>query len=155
MIRLLPIAILVSLFSIACQEGAAPEQQAAAAASEERAATEKERNYTTIGVDDFMAMQADFEGILLDVRTPEEIKGGMIPGAVHIDINDPQFEDKIRTLDMSREIVAYCKVGGRSARASERLRLLDFPEVYNMMGGFDDWKAKGGEVLLPDGSAAD
>jgi rhodanese-related sulfurtransferase len=33
----------------------------------------------------------------------------------------------------------HCAVGGRSVRACEKLSHLDFPNLYNLPGGFKVW----------------
>ena len=40
--------------------------------------------------------------ILIDVRTPEEIAQGIIPGAVNLDIKDSAFTEKINALEKEK-----------------------------------------------------
>lgn len=47
--------------------------------------------------------------ILLDVRTAVEVEAGVIPGAIVIDYNAPNFSTKIETLDKSKPYFVYCK----------------------------------------------
>ena len=75
--------------------------------------------------------------ILLDVRTASEYGAGHIPGAINIPVSD--LENRIDELDMSKEIIVYCKSGGRSRTASETLAQYGF-FVYNMLGGINAWK---------------
>ena len=42
-------------------------------------------------------------------------------------------------LDSANEIVAYCKVGGRSARAVDLLRQAGFGKLHNLAGGINGW----------------
>ena len=40
---------------------------------------------------------------------------------------------------MTDEIVAYCKVGGRSARAVDLLQQAGFKRLHNLTGGITAW----------------
>lgn len=96
-----------------------------------------------VNVDEFKRLIEEKPGTVLDVRTPGEVAEGKVPGATVINIQDGDFMERIAQLDKSKPVYVYCKAGGRSANASQKLVDLGFPEVYNMMGGMDDWKRKG------------
>jgi thioredoxin 1 len=81
--------------------------------------------------------------IILDVRTPEETAGGTIDQASTIDFYDPEFKKKIKVMDRSKNILVYCKAGGRSAQAAEILVQNGFKHVYNLEGGISAWQANG------------
>ncbi len=82
-------------------------------------------------------------GIILDVRTPGEVSQGFIEGAKNIDITQGNFIEKASEMDKNTPVYVYCKLGGRSANASEQLAKAGYTKVYNMMGGFEAWKAAG------------
>lgn len=82
-------------------------------------------------------------GVLLDVRTAGEVTEGYIAGAQNIDITQPNFLEKVKSLDKDKPVYVYCKMGGRSANASEKLAKAGFTKVYNLMGGFEGWKSAG------------
>jgi rhodanese-related sulfurtransferase len=104
-------------------------------------------SYNDLTVKEFQQIQPDFEGIILDVRTPGEVSAGVIPGAIVLNIAEQQaFMEGISKLDKNKAVVAYCKVGGRSAKASKILVQQGFTDVSNLLGGFDKWKASGGEI---------
>ena len=46
---------------------------------------------------------------------------------------------RVHELDSSREIVAHCKMGGRSAKAVAFLRQSGFSKVHNLAGGITAW----------------
>ena len=76
---------------------------------------------------------------VLDVREPHEyqicnLQGHLIP------LGDLSKRD--HELDSSREIVAHCKMGGRSAKAVEFLRQAGFKKVWNLAGGITAWSDK-------------
>ena len=76
---------------------------------------------------------------ILDVREPHEyqicnLKGYLIP------VGD--LPKRVHELDSSREIVAHCRSGVRSAKAVNFLRRAGFGKVYNLTGGILAWADK-------------
>jgi protein disulfide-isomerase len=102
--------------------------------------------YKNLSVDEFARMAADKQNVILDVRTPGEFAASHIPGAVNLDYNAPDFQAKAAALDKSKTYLVHCAVGGRSVRACEKLSRLDFPNLYNLPGGFKAW-AKAGQPV--------
>ena len=81
-------------------------------------------------------LDAKADVFILDVREPHEyqicnLKGYLIP------VGD--LPKRVSELDSSREIVAHCKMGGRSAKAVNFLRRAGFTKVYNLTGGILAW----------------
>src|SRR5271163_3295387 len=72
---------------------------------------------------------------LLDVREPHEYKIAEIGGYL-IPLGD--LQKRVGELDKSREIVAHCKMGGRSQKAAEFLQQAGF-KVKNLAGGIQAW----------------
>ncbi len=73
---------------------------------------------------------------VLDVREPHEYQicnlgGHLIPLG--------ELPKRVHELDSSREIVAHCKMGGRSAKAVDFLRQAGFTKVKNLKGGILAW----------------
>jgi len=73
---------------------------------------------------------------VLDVREPHEyqicnIKGHLIP------LGD--LPKRVHELDSSREIVAHCRSGVRSAKAVTFLQQAGFKKVHNLAGGILAW----------------
>src|SRR5467141_2932736 len=73
---------------------------------------------------------------VLDVREPHEYQICNIGGHL-IPLND--LPNRVHELDSSREIVAHCKMGGRSAKAVDFLRQAGFTKVHNLAGGINAW----------------
>jgi adenylyltransferase/sulfurtransferase len=73
---------------------------------------------------------------VLDVREPHEYQICNIGGYL-IPLNE--LPKRVHELDSSREIVAHCKMGGRSAKAVEFLRQAGFTKVRNLTGGILAW----------------
>lgn len=80
------------------------------------------------------------EAIVLDVRTPEEFSSGYLPSAQNINYHDPDFAQKINSLDKNKPYFVYCLGGGRSAEAVRYMQENGFKEVYNLRGGIMAWK---------------
>ncbi|HUX14290.1 MAG TPA: molybdopterin-synthase adenylyltransferase MoeB [Spirochaetia bacterium] len=74
--------------------------------------------------------------VVLDVREPHEREISRLGGPA-IPLGD--LAERVHELDSSRDIVAYCKVGVRSAKAVEFLRSIGFRRVRNLAGGIDAW----------------
>jgi adenylyltransferase/sulfurtransferase len=73
---------------------------------------------------------------ILDVREPHEyqicnIKGHLLPLG--------ELPRRLHELDSSREIVAHCRSGKRSAEAVDFLRKAGFRKIYNLKGGILAW----------------
>ena len=75
--------------------------------------------------------------ILVDVRTPEEFSAGHLENADNINWFDDDFSERFKTVDKNKTIYLYCKMGGRSAKAQEKLKSLGFTNVVNLEGGYD------------------
>lgn len=80
--------------------------------------------------------------VLLDVRTPEELKGPLaqLPHAINIPVQE--LERRWRELEKyrAREILVYCRSGNRSTHAAKILRDKNF-KVIHMDGGMLQWHA--------------
>ena len=75
--------------------------------------------------------------ILVDVRTPEEFEAGHLENAENVNWFDPNFTEHFKAVDKDKTIYVYCKVGGRSAKAQEKLKSLGYKHVVNLEGGYD------------------
>ncbi len=101
----------------------------------------REVNVDKISAEELKKKLDDNEDIfLLDVREPHEYEINNINNGYLIPLND--LPNRINELDSSREIIAYCKVGGRSARAVDFLRKAGFRKVKNLIGGIDAWATR-------------
>ncbi|MFV8360981.1 thioredoxin domain-containing protein [Flavobacterium sp. LS1P3] len=80
------------------------------------------------------------KGIILDVRTPQEISEGYINNASIINFYDDNFVEKINLIPKDKEIYVYCKSGGRSSQAAEILKKNGFNRIYDLEGGFIQWE---------------
>lgn len=73
------------------------------------------------------------DGQLIDVRQPDEVASGTLPGAVNIPLD--VLPERIDELDRDRRVVLLCRSGGRSTAAAELLTAVGFSDVVNLTGG--------------------
>jgi adenylyltransferase/sulfurtransferase len=81
-------------------------------------------------------MDAGDDIVVLDVREPHEQKISNIGGVL---IPLGELPARVHELDSNREVVAFCRTGGRSARAVEFLQASGFDRVWNLKGGIHAW----------------
>ncbi len=74
---------------------------------------------------------------LVDVREPHEWDICRIEGARLAPLSS--FAEALRTLDSARDVVLYCKMGQRSAKAARQLQAAGFKRVWNLAGGILRW----------------
>ncbi len=81
-------------------------------------------------------LDAGEDVFVLDVREPHEYQICNINGYL-IPLGD--LPKRVHELDSSREIVAHCRSGARSAKAVDFLRQAGFKKVHNLAGGILAW----------------
>ena len=84
-------------------------------------------------------LDAGEDVFVLDVREPHEYQICNIDGYL---IPLGELPKRVHELDSSREIVAHCRSGVRSAKAVDFLRQAGFRKVKNLAGGILAWSDK-------------
>jgi len=80
---------------------------------------------------------------LIDVRTPNECKTGIIDDAINIDfMNQETFKDAFEKLDKNKPLYIYCRSGNRSQKSVAILEDIGFKEIYDLKGGYLAWSAQ-------------
>jgi len=77
------------------------------------------------------------EVTLLDVREPYEWDLSHLSGAIHIPLQ--QLMRRLDEVPRDKEIVVYCRMGGRSAHAQHVMLEHGFTRVRNLAGGLIAW----------------
>jgi rhodanese-related sulfurtransferase len=90
--------------------------------------------------------------VLVDVRERGEWASGVAEGAVLLPLTDlvgrrADWDAFLRTVG-EREVLLYCKAGGRSTVAAKILRQEGF--VAADAGSLREWKAAGWRIRMPD-----
>jgi rhodanese-related sulfurtransferase len=86
---------------------------------------------------------------LVDVREPYEHAAGRIAGARHVELGALAAEAE--TIEREKPVVFYCRVGARSAMATQAFAASGW-DAYNLSGGIVSWVVAG---LPIDGEVAD
>jgi len=81
----------------------------------------------------------DRDFILIDVREPVEWEIVQIPGAVLIPKGEFLNGSALEKLPTDRQIILYCKVGGRSAEALAVVKGAGFTDAIHVGGGINAW----------------
>jgi len=81
------------------------------------------------------AQLPDFkDAIILDVRTPGEVRMGAVPGCLNIPVDS--LRERIGEIPTGKPVIVYCRVGIRAYIACRILMQNGFNEVYNLAGGY-------------------
>jgi phage shock protein E len=84
-------------------------------------------------------LKEDSNGVLLDIRTPQEYEQGHMPNSTLLNIYHPSFLNEIQKLDKNKNYYLYCRSGNRSYNAGELMIELGFKNVYNLRSGILGW----------------
>ena len=95
-------------------------------------------DFKSVDIKEFKIEIAKTDVQLVDVRTAKEYSEGHIPGAMNIDVNAPDFEEKIKVLDKKENVAIYCRSGRRSKIAAEKMTAAGF-KVIELNTGFLTW----------------
>ncbi len=92
-----------------------------------------------VDANEFKNLMAEPDTVVLDVRTPGEVAGGKIPGAIQADLMGGSFPQEIAQLDNSKRYLVYCAGGNRSRTACYIMADQGFSPLYNLAGGIMSW----------------
>lgn len=86
---------------------------------------------------------------VLDVREPDEVAVGQVPGAVTIPRGLLEMRVEAAVGDKTRPVVVYCAGGNRSLVACATLMDMGYRSVASLAGGFAAWKTAGLPCVFP------
>jgi rhodanese-related sulfurtransferase/rubrerythrin len=80
--------------------------------------------------------------VLIDVRQPSEYQAAHIPGATFMPLLE--FESKLFELPPDRDLIFYCRTGGRSVAAALLAQEAEVTtgRIYNLLGGITQWSGR-------------
>ena len=81
--------------------------------------------------------------VILDVRTAEEFGGGHIEKAINLDFRHKDFRENLLELDEDNTYLVHCKSGGRSGKAIEIMKEINFKKIYHLPAGILGWEEEG------------
>lgn len=133
---------LLALVLMACASGAAEpsNNEAAGMAGPAKNAD----GYTDISVEQLSSMLEDTDVTLVNVHIPYE---GELPQTDLFIPYDQIAENLDQLPDKEAPIVLYCRSGSMSTSAAKELAELGYGNVFELDGGFNEWKAAGYELL--------
>jgi rhodanese-related sulfurtransferase len=77
---------------------------------------------------------------IMDIRPKDEFENEHIPGAVNLDYDGHQFQQKVDKLDKTKSYIIYCHSGVRGGYFMNKMKDSGFNGAYNILGGFVGWK---------------
>ena len=91
-----------------------------------------------IDIEEFAARRQD--GVLVDVREPDEYAGGHVPGAVLIPMS--QLANRVSEIDQASPVFVICASGNRSSAMTDLLLSAGINAV-SVAGGTSAWERSG------------
>lgn len=98
-------------------------------------------------IDDFKKKIDEGGYELIDMRTPVEFEAGHLEGARNIDFTHADIQKFIDELDRDKKYLLYCRTGNKSGQTLDIMKEKEFVEVYNMLGGINEWNDEGYDVV--------
>ena len=98
-------------------------------------------SYEKLNPETYRQMLRDSNGYyLIDVRTAGEYRKSHITGAVNCSYFNFHFGKDVDSISRDALIFVYCQTCHRSPLASKILKRKGFRKVYDMKGGYQNWK---------------
>lgn len=103
----------------------------------------------TINSDGYQKVIKNPNGALIvDVRDEDELKAGMVPGAINISRGRLEFRiwrvlGYPAKVDTTRKIYVQCNTGGRATLAAKQLKDVGFTNVTAVIVNMADWEKAG------------
>lgn len=108
-------------------------------------AQEAKQRVENLTVEQVAAEMDQGNALLVDLREPNELEQGIIPGAISAPrgmlefLTDPTSSYHRSELDPNRRVILHCASRGRSALAAETLQQMGYTNVAHLDGGFKAW----------------
>ncbi|WP_111672002.1 rhodanese-like domain-containing protein [Algoriphagus litoralis] len=107
------------------------------------AQTTPKDSINVVSIDQFEKLTTKKKNMLIDVRTPEEVAEGHLPGALNINFLGENFSEEIQTLNKNKTYLLYCRSGSRTRKAADQMQKAGFKKVYMLEGGITAWNEAG------------
>ena len=85
-------------------------------------------------------MDEDKSVVVMDVRQPDEYRGGHIPGSRLIPLNE--LAQRLKDVPQDKTILCVCRSGSRSGMAVRQLNAAGYNAI-NLQGGMMRWQSAG------------
>ncbi len=101
----------------------------------------KRNSVKTVSTDELKRKIAEERNIqLLDVREPQEYRGGHIKQAKNVPLSGFGNASAQYPKDKDRPVYVICQSGMRSQRAAAMLQKAGYTDVYSVKGGMSFWR---------------
>lgn len=124
------------------EAGTAPELDPALLAAVDAYVKGIPAGFYAISADDLNVALTENPPALIDVRTDEEVAGGIIEGAQHIELRSFMARMSEWPTDKSAPVVIYCGSDHRAVVAMVAMQMLGYEDVRSLGGGLQAWLAK-------------
>lgn len=94
---------------------------------------------------------AGANGVLIDVRTPDEWAEGVTTGARLMNFRDKEFEPRLAALERNVPVLIYGAAGGRGPMAARRMANMGFARICELEHHMQEW-LRAGQPVMPPGS---
>ena len=128
--------LIMLLLAVACSDSESAENRRSSA---EPGAAPIFRSISPQEARSLMASRKDL--VLVDVRSPEELREGSIPGSQLIPMGE--LARGRMSVPEGKPLLLICAVGGRSYAVGQYFSHKGYKEIYNLSGGISAWKAAG------------
>ena len=115
-------------------------------------ATKFDPNTIEVTPEQTQAALAEDGAQLIDVREPYEWEAGRIDGALHLELEQLQFN--AAKIDSDRPVIFQCRLGSRSLMAAQAFRSVGI-DAYSMNGGLQRWYDEQRPIVPEGGHVAD
>ena len=102
----------------------------------------------TVHPGEYLALLAQNERVVLDVRTAKEYDEGHIAGSKNLDFYSQTFADELDALDKHTPYLIYCRSGNRSGQTLALMESLGFTNVIDLEGGVLAWESGGNSLCV-------
>ena len=89
------------------------------------------------------------DAILIDIRTPEEVKSGHLEDAIFIDYHDEHFEAQLAYLRKDLSYYIYCSSADKTIPTARLMNSMGFKNVFVLKGGIKLWHQEGKRIVHP------
>ena len=109
-------------------------------------------NYQVVTPTEFTAKLKNHNTLILDVRPKAEFEKNQLPGARNLPVNDPEFDNKLKTVSKELKIMVYCHDGLDAEKVAGKISKAGF-EVIALQGGITKWAEEGFNVVYKTGGS--
>lgn len=88
-----------------------------------------------ISYEELKSLTAD-SYVLIDIRDEGLTAYGMIPGAVHVFVDDLESSKELEDIPRDKKLVFYCEIGRRSREIDDTLECLKGRDCYSLSEGY-------------------